>query len=112
MVFRILALALLLASTAVFADDRPACDASTSGLFWPEAANHDSKLRNQFSRCGDLEICARGRWRFHWKSLTVRLDQLRGGSQMPKPSGCEVLPDTGRDESHVPAPDGRTAPQR
>lgn len=113
MAFRILALALLFVS-ANFAggDEKPACNASTKGLFWPEAANRDSKLRQKASRCGELEVCARGQWHFHWQSLTVRLDQLRGGSQLAKPAGCEVLPEAGTADGPAAASDPRAAVQR
>ena len=75
-------------------DTKTTCDATSAGLLWPEAANHDFQLRKKYSRCGELEVCTRGRWHFHWQSVTVRLDQLRGGSQFAKPAGCEVLPET------------------
>jgi len=103
MVFRIQAIALLVASASVlgFASDdvKPTCDATNAGALFPEAANHDSQLRKKFSRCGELEVCTRGRWHFRWQPVTVRLDQLRGGSQLPKPAGCEVHPETEQDES-------------
>jgi hypothetical protein len=115
MVFRIQVIALLAVSAGVlgFASDdvRPACDATTAGSLFPEAANHDSQLRKKFSRCGELEVCTRGRWHFRWQPVTVRLDQLRGGSQLPKPAGCEVVPEAARDETHVVS-DSATAAQR
>ena len=108
MVFRIRAIALLAVSASFLsfaADDvKPVCEAATGGLLWPEAANHDSQLRKKFSRCGELEVCTRGRWHFRWQSVTVRLDQLRGGSQFAKPAGCEVLPETAGNESDGASP--------
>jgi hypothetical protein len=72
------------------ADDlKPECNRQNHGRMWPEAANHDLKLMTQLSHCGELQICGRGVWRYHWQSPTVRLDQLRGGSKLPKPAGCE-----------------------
>jgi hypothetical protein len=115
MLFRIQAVTLLVVSASVLClasdDAKTTCDATTAGLLWPEAANHDFKLRKKFSRCGELEVCTRGRWHFRWQSVTVRLDQLRGGSQFAKPADCEVLSETVGDESHV-APDRSTAAQR
>jgi hypothetical protein len=116
MLFRIQAITLLVVSASVLsfaADDmKPVCDASTDGLLWPEAANHDFKLRKKFSRCGELEVCARGRWHFRWQSVTVRLDQLRGGSQFPKPAGCEIFPEAAKDDNRAPVSDGASSAQR
>jgi hypothetical protein len=99
MISRIQALALLVVSAYVClaandlkpaTDDlKPACDATTAGQLWPEAANHDSKLRKKFSRCGELELCTLTKRHYHWELITVRMDQLRGG--LPKPGGCEAL---------------------
>jgi hypothetical protein len=115
MLFRIQAIALLAVSASVlsFATDyvKPTCDANTAGSLFPEAANHDAQLRKKFSRCGELEVCTRGRWHFRWQPVTVRLDQLRGGSQLPKPAGCEVLPETVQDGSQVVS-DGSIAARR
>ena len=69
---------------------RPACNAQTSGRMWPEAANRDHKIVSKLARCGDLLICTRGVWRYHWEPLTVRVDQLRHGSKSKRPAGCEV----------------------
>jgi hypothetical protein len=116
MLFRIQAITLLVVSASVLSfaadDTKPVCDASTGGLLWPEAANHDFKLRKKFSRCGELEVCTRGRWHFRWQSVTVRLDQLRGGSQLPKPPGCEVLPEAAKDDDGAPVPEGASPAQR
>jgi len=49
---------------------------------------------------------------FRWQPVTVRLDQLRGGSQLPKPVGCEVLPEAVRDDNHATASDGASPAQR
>jgi hypothetical protein len=120
MISRIQASAVLLACVCALclaADDlkpaagdlKPACDAATAGQFWPEAANHDSKLRKQFSRCGELELCTLAKRRYSWKLITVRIDQLRGGSGLPKPAGCEVLDATREEE---PAGARATSPSR
>jgi hypothetical protein len=90
-------------------DPKPACDAATAGHLWPEAANHDSKLRQQFSHCGELELCTLAKRRYRWKLMTVRIDQLRGGSGSAKPAGCEVL-DATREED--PAGGHASSPPR
>jgi hypothetical protein len=105
MLSRVLAIALIFASASLLClpsdEQKPVCDADTNGQFWPEAANHDSKLLKKFSRCGELEVCARTRYRYRWESITVRIDQLRGGSQLHKPAGCEVQPDAVGDENYA-----------
>jgi hypothetical protein len=105
MLSRVPAVALVFASASLLClasdEQKPVCDADTNGQFWPEAANHDSKLLKKFSRCGELEVCRHGRRRYHWESMTVRIDQLRGGSQLPKPAGCEVPPDAVEDGNHA-----------
>ncbi|MBZ5609745.1 MAG: hypothetical protein LAP38_15905 [Acidobacteriia bacterium] len=75
----------------VAADDpKPACNQQNAGQMWPEAANHDAAARSKLARCGELQICTRTVWRYRWESVTVRLDQLPGGSKFRKPAECEV----------------------
>jgi hypothetical protein len=106
MISRIQAAALLIASAGLASDDsKPACGAETAGQMWPEAANHDSKLRKKFSRCGELELCTLTRRHYHWELITVRIDQLRGGSASAKPADCEAL-----DATQEEAPAGRASP--
>lgn len=84
---------LLGASTVLYAAEdssRPLCTQDNAGELWPEAANHDPKAVLRLARCGDLQICVRKGKRFRWEPLTVRFDQLLGGPQSPKPSGCEA----------------------
>jgi len=86
-------LAIVLPFAGLAADDsRPPCGSQNHGQMWPEAANHDSKLRARLIRCGELYICVRGVWHYHWESPSVRLDQLArdGKSPAPKPAVCEV----------------------
>jgi hypothetical protein len=106
MLSRIQATALIIASASVLclaSDDlKPACDANNIGQLWPEAANHDSKLRKKFSRCGELEVCTLAKHRrYRWESITVRIDQLRGGSYLPKPGDCEVPPESTPEDSQA-----------
>jgi hypothetical protein len=97
MLFRVPKTALTLAALSFLClaagDPKPACNAGSVGRLWPEAANHDPKLRKKMARCGELELCTRGIWRYRWESLTVRLDQLPGGSRLPKPAACEASPE-------------------
>ena len=99
----------LLSSTLLFPasnDTKPECNRGNAGRFWPEAANHDAKVRNKMARCGELERCSHGKWRYGWESMTVRIDQLRGGSGLPKPAGCEILPDAAAETNRAAAGSG------
>lgn len=53
------------------ASHKPACDSSTKGLYWPEAANHDSRALQHYARAGVLERCVSGPWHHRWQALTV-----------------------------------------
>ena len=73
-------------------DSRPVCSSQNQGQMWPEAANHDSKLLSRLVRCGELFICVRGNWRYHWETPTIRLDQLghQAKSKLSKPAVCDA----------------------
>jgi|SRR5271168_679443 len=78
---------------SVAADDvRPACSSQNQGRMWPEAANHDPKLISRLTRCGELLICVRGNFHYHWEAPSVRVDQLghRAKSKASTPPACEV----------------------
>jgi hypothetical protein len=79
-------------------ESRPACNSHNQGSMWPEAANHDRSLIARLVRCGELLICVRGNWRYHWEAASVRLDQLdrRTKTKVSKPSFCEVQPSASR----------------
>ena len=102
----VLVLPLLCLSLSSSADDdtRPACNSHNQGSLWPEAANHDRSLIARLVRCGELLICVRGNWRYHWEAASVRLDQLgqRAKTKQSKPSVCEEQPVT---ESNAALPD-------
>src|ERR1700733_11035747 len=73
-------------------DSRPTCGSQNQGQLWPEAANHDSKALARLMRCGELFICVRGTWHYHWETPSIRLDQLarHPKSKLAKPAVCEV----------------------
>jgi hypothetical protein len=86
-------LAVVLPLACLAADDtRPACGSQNQGQLWPEAANHDSKLFAHLMRCGELFLCVRGTWHYHWESPSIRVDQLgrHAKSNQTKPSVCEI----------------------
>jgi hypothetical protein len=101
----VLATPLLLAcQLALAADDsRPVCSSQNQGRMWPEAANHDPKLISRLVRCGELFLCVRGTWHYHWEAPSVRFDQLghQAKSKTSKPSVCEVQSAVG---VHAPDP--------
>jgi hypothetical protein len=85
-------LAVVLPLACLAADDtRPICGSHNQGQLWPEAANHDSKLLAHLVRCGELFLCVRGTWHYHWESPSVRVDQLvrHAKSSQAKPPVCE-----------------------
>ncbi len=82
---------------------RPLCTKENVGEMWPEAANHDQKALVHLARCGELQMCVRNGKKFRWQPLTVRIDQLRGGSKPDQPSGCEATPETGSHSDASPS---------
>lgn len=83
--------------------ERPKCNARLAGQLWPADANQDEASFAKHSRCGDLEICARGILRYRWQTLTVRFDQLRKNGELHKPAGCGADSDMdGRNRSAQP----------
>jgi hypothetical protein len=60
---------------------------------WPDAANHDRSVISHLAHCGELQICVRGTWHYHWESASVTVNQLRKSKDKPsKPSNCEIEP--------------------
>ena len=70
---------------------KPACDASTLGSLYPAQANSDRQIRNELFTCGELQVCARGRWKYRWVPLSVRIDQLVRNGSAHRPQRCVVL---------------------
>lgn len=86
-------LAVAMPFVCLAADDaRPACSSQNQGSMWPAAANHDPKLMKRLIQCGQLLICVRGAWRYHWESPSVRVDQLlhHGKSKSSAPAVCQA----------------------
>jgi hypothetical protein len=81
---------------------RPPCTAANAGDFWPDQANKDHKLAAKLARCGELQICSRGFFRFRWDFPTVRVDQLSKNPGTRIPAEC----------SDGQASDGSSSPQR
>lgn len=66
---------------------KPACNTGNQGRLWPEAANVDRQAARRAERCGELQVCTRGVWRYRWEPLTVHVQQLAGRSSLQIP-GC------------------------
>jgi hypothetical protein len=84
MPLRLLKVGLILAVPVLCAasdDSRPACTSQIQGRMWPDAANHDPKVISRLARCGELFICVRGSWHYHWQAPSVRVDQLAHGAK-------------------------------
>ena len=59
------------------ANPRPVCSASNRGMMWPAQANADSRLAIKLSRTGDLQICIKGPWKYHWHTPAIHWQDLR-----------------------------------
>lgn len=70
--------------------ERPACSSALEGQFWPLQANSDRKLASKLARCGQLDMCSRGMFRYRWRSMTVRVDQLSRKAELKAPAGCDA----------------------
>lgn len=84
-VFVVLATAACLAAEPA----KPPCNAHNRGQFWPVAANSDPGMAKRAARCGELQMCTEGSWRFEWQPLTVHISQLGpvSGREIP---GCSA----------------------
>ena len=54
--------------------EKPVCDKTTSGRFWPDEANYDKRRMFELSRRGELELCAthgRRRATYQWEIIGV-----------------------------------------
>jgi hypothetical protein len=69
---------------------KPKCDAKTAGELWPAEANKDRMLSAKLARCGELQICVRGHYKYRWESPTVRVDQLSPRAGKPIPAECDA----------------------
>jgi hypothetical protein len=87
-VLQVIVLYWLLAQTDAAKPERPACTSANQGELWPPEANQDRKLASKLARCGELAMCTRTIWRYHWDSLTVRADQLSPRANFRKPAEC------------------------
>jgi hypothetical protein len=87
---------------------RPRCAEQTQGYFWPEEANHDRQALRQAVRCGTLQVCSRGFWRYRWQPVSTPYWRLSGA---PVPADCAdadaaalKIQTAGPTESAVPDP--------
>jgi hypothetical protein len=75
----------ILLSVPCLADEprKPRCNAQNQGRLWPEEANSDYSFRQRAAQAGELEMCARGLWRYGWEALTVHVNRLRKEQSRP-----------------------------
>jgi hypothetical protein len=53
---------------------------------WPAAANRDRSVISRLARCGELLICVRGIWHYHWEPASVTIEQLTNEHLTKKPA--------------------------
>lgn len=58
-------------------EERPACDADTVGLMWPNEANLNPQALHKLARTGDLWLCTKHPWRYKWDRPSVSVSQLK-----------------------------------
>ena len=66
----------------------PPCNAPNRGRLFPEQANTDAAFARQAGRCGELQMCSLGVWKYAWVPLTVHITQL-GKARNHEASGCK-----------------------
>jgi len=76
--FELACVVLLAASGFAAAEEKPSCNKSRVGQFWPAEANDSPLKATQFARSGDLEVCALKGWHYRWTQPSVSIEQLRG----------------------------------
>ncbi len=86
MVYRIILQAIVLALAAGFSCEaksdttRPVCDGGQAGRIWSSSVKPEGKNR-EGNQSGDLQVCARGVYRYHWQALTVSYQELLRAAQ-------------------------------
>lgn len=75
----------LIGGAALAAEAPPRCGQQLRGTLWPARANDSRDARRQALACGELRICTRGLWRFHWEPVGVPYWRVAG---MKAPEGC------------------------
>jgi hypothetical protein len=50
---------------------KPICNAKTQGQFWPAEANSNPQAVRRYTQSGELELCARGLWKYKWEHLSI-----------------------------------------
>jgi hypothetical protein len=85
------------------ASKKPACNAAMRGRFWPDQANSNPQAVRELSRCGALDICTGGNWRYRWRPVTVNVRQLGKTPQEPTAACAAVIAQFGEQEHAAPA---------
>jgi hypothetical protein len=66
----------LLGTICAAEEQKPACNASNHGRFWPQQANTSAETAQKLSRRGELEMCSLVVWKYRWQKLTVNARDL------------------------------------
>jgi hypothetical protein len=75
-------------STAIcFAQEAPkaVCNAKTQGQFWPAEANFSPDAARRYTQSGELEVCARGVWKYKWEHLSINVRDLAKSKHLATP---------------------------
>jgi hypothetical protein len=59
----------LCAQAVLWAGERPRCDKTSQGQFWPPRTNQERGERQKAIRCGTLQVCAHKGWRYRWEPV-------------------------------------------
>ncbi len=91
-----LAVVFILFATIGFAEDaqRPVCNKSTHGQFWPAEANGDREVAGRLIRQGELEMCSYDTWKYRWKPMSVSVRNLSRDKRAPDTTSVAESVDT------------------
>jgi hypothetical protein len=64
---------------------KPVCNAKTQGQFWPTEANSSPEAARRYTQSGELEMCARGVWKYKWEHLSINVHALAKSKQAATP---------------------------
>ncbi len=103
---KLLSLIVLLVPCMAAAENaKPQCNAKNRGSLWPAQANTDPAAARKALRCGELQMCTAGTWKYRWEPMTVSLSQLTTGVRAEVPGCSEFF-------SAASGQEGKTAGER
>jgi hypothetical protein len=102
---KLLSLVVLLVPCLAAENAKPQCNAKSRGTLWPAQANTDPAAARKALRCGELQMCTAGTWKYRWEPMTVSVSQLATGVRAEVPGCSEFFSAAGSQE-------GKTAGER